>query len=914
MGSNQLRPFYLLLFCCTFSLWGYSQLQLPKNAADDYPLLNINALSRFIDSSNTRSDENIWALYQQGAFRNQAVQKTNNTITQWYALEVENQDSFALSLPLRICNEASNVYALIGMQTPDSALNAIRVNPNKRRTLELYLPPNSKRLVLVKARFKPEIPSFHLDELLLPAPAVVSKSYLFQASTLFFLSGLLLFLCLLGLVSAWFFKEKAFLFFALLMFFFVPYFMLIKNIDFVLVRWFPNIGIGYLINFSLSAILISAYLFVSSYLNLSSRLPRFNRFYLILSAVVPLYMIVERLINPLEVTSSNIALGIWVLCTLYPAIYLSSKGVQAGKVFLLSCGLLLATSLLFVLNIIGLFPFPGIALNGFQIGSLLFSITLFYDLFTRVSSIRNEKRKFEELDSLKSIFFENISHELRTPLTLMVDPIKRIAAKTTSPEDKVVLERAHQNGLRLVDLIDQILELTQLENGKMQLKAQEQNIVPLVKGISGSFASLAEGKSISLKVESSATDIRLFVESEKLHKILQNLLSNAFKFVPNGGAVNLNVTEDAQQVYLTVRDNGSGIKAESLPFVFDRFYQSEGQEEHYQKGSGIGLALVKELVQLHHGTIEVSSTPNKETSFSIAFKKGRAHLTDDQVIQHAKSPQDTPLNWEVKSTAVSTAPDINLQAPLKNQTCVLVVEDHPDVMEYICSHLKPHFKVVQAVHGEEGIEKAQELLPDLIISDVMMPYKDGYALVHELKQTLLTSHIPIILLSAKASQDEKLKGLKTKADDYLTKPFDAEELLTRAQNLIEQRQKLRSTFSQQEKPLGNKTNLSKVDQTFVFQLNQTLETHFADPLFSVEEFSTEVGLSKVHLNRKLNALFDLSANKLIQQFRLQKAKEMLLAKEGNVSEVAFKSGFNSIAYFVKCFKEKYNSTPGTFLE
>jgi signal transduction histidine kinase/DNA-binding response OmpR family regulator len=912
MATNLLRLCAVLLLWLGFTFESPGQLRIPESLATDYPALTVESVSRYIDPSQHIAVDSAFTLFQNGFFHNNAVSSPQDTLTQWYALVLRNNDSLSYTLPIRICGEAKRLAAYLSVHPAKGTYTPQLIRPTKTRHLLVYLPPQTQHLLLIRGAFDPSVPPMHLDELILQAPHAVSKDYLFQSAAIFFLSGLLLFLCLLSILSAWFFKEKAFAYFAALMFFFVPYFMLIRNIDFVLTRLFPFISTGVQVTICLSAIIVSAYLFVSSYLGLHTRLPRFNRLYILFSLLVPLYVSLDRMLHPLDVTASNIALGIWLLLTLFPAVHLSLKGVQAGKVFLVSCGLLLATSLLYTLHLIGIFPFPVVAVNGFQIGTLLFSTTLFYDLFKRVASMRNEKRKFEALDSLKSVFFENISHELRTPLTLMVDPIKRIADKLPTNEDKLVLQRAYQNGLRLVDLIDQILELTQLENGRMQLKVQEQNIVPLIKGIAASFASLAETKSVSLEISSSRENISLYVEREKLYKVMQNLLSNAFKYVPEKGSIVLSITEDAEQVYLKIQDNGPGITSGSLPYIFDRFYQADQQEEHYQKGSGIGLALVKELVQLHHGTIEVKSIPHHETSFTICFKKGCAHFEDSQIASSAE-PFDLVPPKPLSTATIPSGESLNLKAPLRAQAQVLVVEDHPDVMEYICSHLQAHFNIIRASNGQEGIRKAQQHLPDLVISDVMMPEKDGYTLVQQLKESLLTSHIPIVLLSAKASQQEKLKGLKTKADDYLTKPFDAEELLTRVQNLVEQRYNLRVKFGQEEKPLAHKASLSAVDQTFVMQLEGALEARFADPLFGVEELSAEVGLSKVHLNRKLNALFELSANKLIQQFRLQKAKELLLTKAGNVSEIALQTGFNSTAYFVKCFKERYGNTPGSFL-
>lgn len=564
-----------------------------------------------------------------------------------------------------------------------------------------------------------------------------------------------------------------------------------------------------------------------------------------------------------------------------------------------------------------LYGFPTIYEIAIMLDFVLFAVALGY----RTREIELEKQHFQELDTMKSHFFANISHEFRTPLTLVMEPIKQVAQKLPNNQDKNLLQMAYRNAGRLLQLINQLLDLSKLEARKMDLYAKEQDFAVLLKGIVMSFESLAIRKNIRLNYVSKQEHLSLYMDKDKIEKIFYNLLSNAFKFTEEQGEISILLTEQKKHLEVLVRDNGIGISAEQLPHIFNRFYQNTATAPSEQQGTGIGLALVKALVEMHGGTIQVKSTIKKGTTFTILLPKGKAHLQEHQLSKDTKVPETEGIS-SIQLIKDSLWPSSNLVTSLSpsdrqdrtDLPIVLIIEDNEDVRFYIKQHLIRSFQIIEAIDGQDGLDKALEHLPDLIISDVMMPQKDGYEVCHILKTDQRSSHIPVILLTAKAAQEEKLKGLETGADDYLVKPFDSQELEVRVRNLIELRRQLRQRFSESPTIQAQAIQTNSVDKAFLEKVVTTIENNFSNEQFSVVFLAKAVGMSRVHLNRKLKALTDQSANKFIQSLRLQKALELLQQKKGNVSEIAFEMGFSSTSYFVKCFKDKYGKTPGAVLE
>ena len=524
----------------------------------------------------------------------------------------------------------------------------------------------------------------------------------------------------------------------------------------------------------------------------------------------------------------------------------------------------------------------------------------------------------EETEKIKSRFFANISHEFRTPLTLILGP----AEKIISNDSKDILKDVgtiKKNAQRLLQLVNQLLELSRLEAGKLKLEVSKANIVSFVKGITLSFESLSESKDITLKMQAEKEYIELYFDNEKMIKILSNILSNAFKFTPEDGKITVTVREIKNQskvesIEIKIRDTGIGIPQNDLAKLFDRFYQVDSSQTKEHEGAGIGLALTKELVELHHGHISVESKIGEWTEFKLNFPSGKDYFRDDEIVE--QEAKNFSYEYSPQLEVIDSLKFIDDRTPQndcevsEDKTIILVVEDNYDMREYIKNSLDKNFHVEEAINGEQGVRKAEKIIPDLIISDMMMPKMDGHELTRILKSNEKTSHIPIILLTAKSEQAEKIEGLKRGVDDYLTKPYDAKELLARIENLISIRKKLQQKFSNVQytvKPIEKK--LSNIDEEFMRRVIGVIEKHLSDENFSIEEFSGELNMSRIQLHRKLKALAGKSASHFLRSIRLAKAKQFIEEKKGNISEIAYSVGFSSPAYFTKCFKDEFGYLP-----
>jgi signal transduction histidine kinase/DNA-binding response OmpR family regulator len=517
----------------------------------------------------------------------------------------------------------------------------------------------------------------------------------------------------------------------------------------------------------------------------------------------------------------------------------------------------------------------------------------------------------EETDKMKSLFFANISHEFRTPLTLILGPADKINPDSSGEEIEKQTGVIKRNANRLLGLINQLLDLSKLEAGKLELKTSKANIVSFVKGITMSFESVAERKDITLKVKSSNDEIEIYFDKEKMTKILTNLLSNAFKFTQAGGQITVTINEsDTKLVEIKVRDTGVGIAKEEVPKLFDRFYQVDSSPTREHEGTGIGLALIKELVELHKGTISVDSKLGEWTEFVIELPVGRRHLKDEEIVK-TEEPMKEDIIVDKEEFVPSIVKEIDETEFIgEDKNILLVVEDNVDVREYIKDSLADDFQIEEASNGEQGVRIAEKIIPDLILSDIMMPKMDGNELTRILKNDEKTSHIPIILLTAKSEQESKLEGLETGADDYLTKPFDTKELQIRINNLISIRRKLQKKYSKGEYvPKPGKKKLSNLEEQFMFNVMEVIENHISEGEFSIEQFGKEVGMSRVQLHRKLKALSGKSASNYLRSVRLSKAKNLIEEEKGNISEIAYSVGFSSPAYFTRCFKDEYGYPP-----
>jgi signal transduction histidine kinase/DNA-binding response OmpR family regulator len=545
--------------------------------------------------------------------------------------------------------------------------------------------------------------------------------------------------------------------------------------------------------------------------------------------------------------------------------------------------------------------------------------------------LQDQSEKLKEIDKVKSRFFANISHEFRTPLTLIMGPLEKMLSGSHDRDQGKELKMMLRSSQRLLRLINRLLDLSKLDSGKMKLNVLLKNIIPFIKAIVSTFESLAHQNQVDLNLDVEEEEVILSFDPEKLEEVLGNLLINAIKYTPHGGKVTVSTRRGSAEgssfpngyFELSVRDTGVGIPRDKLTHIFDRFYQTGDSRQRNHKGFGIGLALTKELVLLHHGKIDVHSSGGEDsgTEFVIRLPLGAQHLESDEKDGGSETDPTRKefldidngymVEDEESEAAETPEPPEENEKP-REKYIVLVVEDNADVRKYIRDSLESHYAVVEARNGHEGINKAKKRIPDLIVSDIMMPEKDGYELCRELKQDVKTSHIPIILLTAKASDQSVIEGLETGADDYITKPFNTEILMARIRNLIELRSHLQQKFRKLMVLQPNEILVSSVDEKFLKDVQDIIERKLSDPEFNVKQLSKRLGMSRVTLYRKMMALIDESPTDFIRSYRLKRAAQLLEGNFGCVSEVAIEVGFSNLGYFSRCFKEKFHQLPSTY--
>ncbi len=517
--------------------------------------------------------------------------------------------------------------------------------------------------------------------------------------------------------------------------------------------------------------------------------------------------------------------------------------------------------------------------------------------------------RMKDLDEVKTRFFANISHEFRTPLALISGPLDQAKKQSEHDKDQVVqlseksFKLVKKNILRLQILVNQLLELSQVESGNLHLKLTQGGVIAFLRAHIFSFESMAERQNISLNTHFSTESETAYFDKDKLEKIVNNLLSNAFKFTPQGGAIHVETTLTPKHLLLKISDTGNGMDKKEIDRIFDRFYRVEGTEA---KGSGIGLALTKELVNLHNGQISVHSEKNRGTTFKVRLPINLEDLPKAVGVDQSPEMIQGNANKELSFTPEHHENGFSVS---NGEEVVLLVEDNQDLQHFIIDILQPHYKVLTANDGLQGERMAFEHIPDLVISDVMMPKKDGYELCSSLKNNVKTSHIPIVMLTAKAGQTSKMAGLTQGADAYLTKPFDADELLLRTKNLIAARKKIWYHFTSLDLSVVSDLSLSSVDDTFLQKVIGIINENLDNELLSVENIASKVGFSRAQLHRKLKALTNKSTGQLVNEIRLNNAKTMLSKKVGSVSEVAYSVGYSNMSYFTKSFKEKFGVLP-----
>jgi signal transduction histidine kinase/AraC-like DNA-binding protein/ligand-binding sensor domain-containing protein/ActR/RegA family two-component response regulator len=536
-----------------------------------------------------------------------------------------------------------------------------------------------------------------------------------------------------------------------------------------------------------------------------------------------------------------------------------------------------------------------------------------------------ETERIKVLEQLKTNFFSNITHEFRTPLTLMIEPLRRILPKIKDPEVLENVQLAEKNSRQLLGLINQLLDMAKLESGQMGLDLRRSNIGETVRNTFERFLPLAEKRGIKLVMAALPNDLPLFdFDAGKVELVLNNLISNALKFTLEGGKVEVAVgrvskSSDVENIEISVCDTGIGIAPENLDKIFDRFYQVDGSYTRSGEGTGIGLALSKELAALMGGQILVESPDPKSGGKGTVFKLALPVSGAINMVNTATLALDViPLNPVQPSQSLSET-RAGAKAIHADMPVVLVVEDNNELRNFIKNAMVEGWQVVEASDGEDGLKKALDIVPDIVVSDVMMPRKDGLTLLDELKNHELTAHIPVVLLTSKSAIESRLKGLRHGADDYLTKPFSVEELLTRMENLVETRRRLRAIFGKQASSFATlssgiaqgvtPTFLSEPDREFLQKFILILEKNLADETLGVEDFAQKMFISRVQLHRKLKALTDQPATNFIRDYRLECALTMLKNREGRVGEIALRVGFGNEKYFSTAFKEKFGVSP-----
>ncbi|MEM9984818.1 MAG: two-component regulator propeller domain-containing protein, partial [Bacteroidota bacterium] len=519
-------------------------------------------------------------------------------------------------------------------------------------------------------------------------------------------------------------------------------------------------------------------------------------------------------------------------------------------------------------------------------------------LRTKLKGEQLELAKMQEVNSMKTQFFTNISHEFKTPLTLIMSTLQVLAAKTKN-QDELLFSLMKKHTERLSNLINQVLDLSQADAGQAQLQARKQNIGDFLKRMSLSFRIYADEHLVSYKVVIPPEEIWIYFDAEKLEKVVTNLLSNAFKFTPEYGSVQLSLINQDQEVGIEVLDTGKGIHPTEQPFIFDRFYHSSPAGSH--EGTGIGLSLSKQLIDLHQGRIDVQSAPGSPTRFTIWLPKGKEHLRPSDLALDSESRLDPPAaalpldSARVEKEARADDSSLGSGAAKDGEKArILLVEDHADIRFFLESILTPDYQVYHAGNGVEGVEKARAYLPDIIISDVSMPDMDGYEFCRQTKSHPLTSHIFIIMLSVRASESHRLHGYAQGADDYLAKPFNPALLKLKIQNLLISRKQFREQVLNQPGAFLSKSasDLPPLEDEFLKQMMEIIEENISNPEFKVEHLCSELGASKSQLYRKLKSLTGHSPLELIRMIRLQRATQLLQNKRLRIMEITYKVGFN----------------------
>lgn len=532
------------------------------------------------------------------------------------------------------------------------------------------------------------------------------------------------------------------------------------------------------------------------------------------------------------------------------------------------------------------------------------------------ASMDQQRQMTEEMERMTQTqlqFFTNVSHELRTPLTLIAGPTDQLLEDdTVQGAHRMMLEMVRRNTRILIQLVGEILDFRKVQNNKAHLHLNRFALQRELATWANDFRAVAARRKITIDVDASEVrqDAVIIADRDKLEHIYFNLMSNALKYTPEGGRITTALSYDGKQYVLSVSDTGKGIEEEALPHLFDRFFQARGAVG----GTGIGLSLVKAYVDLHHGDIRVESNEGEGTRFFISLPAAQPGydpakdrearpVAERELVDDSYVPED--INAKEAADRITNAEDFDADRPL-----VLIIDDNNGMRAYLRSILKDRYNVSEAADGSQGLEKARHEVPKLIVCDVMMPVMDGLEFTRQLKEDIATSHIPVVLLTARSLPEQREKGYETGADSYLTKPFSGQVLLSRIDNLLSSRTLLRSLFSGDKAEAAEEERLCSQDKTFVTRLREIIQQHLADSDFSVERLGEEIGLSRVQLYRKVKVLTGKTPVELLRKARLMKARTMVTTTDRSIAEIAYATGFTSPSYFNKCFKDEFGVSPG----
>ncbi|MDP4188971.1 MAG: response regulator, partial [Bacteroidota bacterium] len=546
-------------------------------------------------------------------------------------------------------------------------------------------------------------------------------------------------------------------------------------------------------------------------------------------------------------------------------------------------------------------------------------------------------KKVVLINQIKLRFFTNISHEFKTPLTLIIDPLEELISEWKGDKkiyDSLLLIR--RNAMRLLFLINQLMDFRKIETNKLDLKVSEGDLGEFLHNIYLSFDLLARQKQIEYNFQKQDVEYKTWFDHEKIEKIIFNLLSNAFKYTPQGGKVilSLSIPEDKGKLdfshsegsskscpyaEIMVSDTGMGIPVEHLNNIFKRFYRVDSPENNRINGSGIGLSIANELVKVHHGQISVESQVGKGSVFKIRIPFLKESYSTSEIVEEENKTSKNNMYGAEMFTEEVDGTDNPIPAPAKrmandnHKPVIMVVEDNYDLRSFIANSLSEEYKVIEAGNGKEAYDLVNTHSADLVISDIMMPEMDGLELCSRIKNNLLISHIPVILLTARSSVENLIEGLETGADDYISKPFNFNVLKVKIKNILEARRKLKEHYSKDLNVDPVKLSHSPVDEKFLSKALEIVHENYSNPDFGVEIFAEQMNISRSLLHKKLSALTDFSAGDFITSVRLKKAAELLHQPDKNISDVAYEVGFNDPKYFSRIFKKYFGTTPTGYI-